>query len=88
MVPVSNLETLIEILENLLNHFKYLWIPPVFRVGPLQRLVEGARRRTDDVAEELEEALRLGGAGPGQPAQVEPVQVATGSARKVCLSLS
>ena len=51
----------------------------MFRVGPLQRLVERARGRPEDVAQELEEALRPGGAGPGQPAQVEPVQVAVGS---------
>ena len=73
----------------LLKHIDYLRVPPVFRVCPLQRLVEGSRGRTDDVAEELEEALRPGGAGPGQPPQVEPVQVAAGSAhRTACLSLS
>ena len=70
----------------LLKRIKYLWVPPVFRVGPLQRLVEPARRRPDDVAQELEEALRPGGARSGEPAQVEPVQVAVGSVRTGCLS--
>ena len=53
----------------------------MFRVCSLQGLVDGARCRPDDVAQELEEALRPGGAGPGPTAQVEPVQVAAGSVR-------
>ena len=53
----------------------YLGVPPVLRVGPLQPLVDGARRRPDHVAQEVEEGLRLGRAGAGAPVAQEPVQL-------------
>ena len=45
-------------------------------VRPLERLVDGARCRPDEVAQELEDPLRLGGARGRDAAKVEPVKVA------------
>ena len=41
---------------------QHLWVPPVLGVRSLKRLVDGARRRPDEVTKELEDPLRLGSA--------------------------
>ena len=43
---------------NVINIAIYPWVPPVLGVGPLERLVDGARRRLQEVAQELKDALR------------------------------
>ena len=35
----------------------YLGVPPVLRVGPLKYVVDGARRRPDEVGQELKDPL-------------------------------